>query len=794
MDASWTTTWSARARARRILRCVVLGCAVALMNSGLVSVISALFQLRTNYAIKEHEERGDFRAALGRLVLIDAALAGAAAFLVAYVAPAAQGSGLSELKGFLNGSRIPGLWRLRTFVVKYVAIALVIGSGLPVGREGPAAYLGGCVGTWAWRLVLRDDSERENDRKRLYATLGGAAGIATAFNAPVGGVLYVFEEISSYWDHEKTFYACLSTTVAVAAQKYLSQALHGASTRFQSLVIFDEAASVAGARWVWRDVPVVLVVALAAGAASALLTRVMLLAQRLRRRAAWRGPRFAKFAEAVAVCVVIGVAFFLLPKLGKCRARDDGHRRRRLAGGERHYRAYDCGAGRYNDLASLTLVGEEGAIKALLARDVARPFSGASLGVFVAAYFLCFSAIAGLSIPIGTFVPNMLLGAAVGRAIGDAAGELVGGLSGGGLFALVGAAAMLGGYTRLALTVAVLLVEATGDVGAAVPVLAASLVGSGASAALAPASYDDVLLHLRRVPYLEDAVPEATAALPVAAVCDAHGPRLRAREPAAAVAAAVEAERLYHLVVDGRGRHAGVASRQALAAALGRAERKRGDVVDSVRRGRERIATMPSPFARSPFAGGDASPRDDMPRRRLFGADGAPATPDGELDLDAARGDAPARPARAEGPRGDVDVLALADRAPYAVRADFPVGLCVPLVRKLQLAYVVVVEDDGAPRGLVERVHLLGLDLERLERIAVAAGDGAEAERSRRVDDDLELRAAGDTLNLRAEILGYATSASPPGPQQSPYDGLAATHLGRSLSLGDLGSPKRGVA
>ena len=199
----------------------------------------------------------------------------------------------------------------------------------------------------------------------------------------------------------------------------------------------------------------------------------------------------------------------------------------------------------------------------------------------------------------------MLLGAAVGRLIGDAAGELVGGLSGGGLFALVGAAAMLGGYTRLALTVAVLLVEATGDVGAAVPVLAASLVGSGASAALAPASYDDVLLHLRRVPYLEDAVPEATAALPVAAVCDANGPRLRAREPAAAVAAAVEAERLYHLVVDGRGRHAGVASRQALAAALGGAERKCGDVVDGghragTRRWSRRWTTGSTATTRSP--------------------------------------------------------------------------------------------------------------------------------------------------------------------------------------------------
>ena len=72
-------------------------------------------------ALRATTERIFDRAA----VAADAALAGAAAFLVAYVAPAAQGSGLSELKGFLNGSRIPGLWRLRTFVVKYVAIALV---------------------------------------------------------------------------------------------------------------------------------------------------------------------------------------------------------------------------------------------------------------------------------------------------------------------------------------------------------------------------------------------------------------------------------------------------------------------------------------------------------------------------------------------------------------------------------------------------------------------------------------------------------------------------------------------
>ena len=44
--------------------------------------------------------------------------------------------------------------------------------------------------------------------------------------------------------------------------------------------------------------------------------------------------------------------------------------------------------GDYNDLATLTLVGGEGAIKNLLARDQRAPFSVASLSLFIVAYFL----------------------------------------------------------------------------------------------------------------------------------------------------------------------------------------------------------------------------------------------------------------------------------------------------------------------------------------------------------------------------------------------------------------------
>jgi len=212
-------------------------------------------------------------------------------------------------------------------------------------------------------------------------------------------------------------------------------------------------------------------------------------------------------------------------------------------------------------------------------------------------------------VPIGTFVPNMLLGAAIGRSLGTLFGQAVGGLSSPGLYALCGAAAMLGGFTRVSLTVTVLLIEATGDVASTLPLFLAALAGHGAAACIAE-PYDDVLLHMRKVPHIGDRPPDTTAGLRAGDLC-ARTPGLPASCGRRAVEACLDAAArdAYVVVVDGDGRHVGVASTEALRRRVGAAAPpKRGDVSAVLSTARKRLVfTIDSP-ARSRTTRASPSP------------------------------------------------------------------------------------------------------------------------------------------------------------------------------------------
>jgi chloride channel 3/4/5 len=143
---------------------------------------------------------------------ISTAMAVYAAWLCVAISPYAAGSGISEIKVVLGGfviKRLLGGW---TLLAKSIGLMLSVGSGMMVGKEGPCVHLACC----AANLVSRFFSKfRDNEaRKRELMSSAAAAGVAVAFGAPVGGVLFSLEEVSSYFPPQTMWRSIFCAIVA----------------------------------------------------------------------------------------------------------------------------------------------------------------------------------------------------------------------------------------------------------------------------------------------------------------------------------------------------------------------------------------------------------------------------------------------------------------------------------------------------------------------------------------------------------------------------------------------------
>ena len=128
--------------------------------------------------------------------------------------PEAAGSGVQRLEAEMRGEEGPA--RLVILPAKFVGGLLSLGSGMALGREGPTVQMGaslaGAVGR-AGRLGAEDVRD-------LSAAAGGA-GLAVAFNAPLGGILFVLEEVSQAFRVRLVLATLVAVGVAVAVAQLL---------------------------------------------------------------------------------------------------------------------------------------------------------------------------------------------------------------------------------------------------------------------------------------------------------------------------------------------------------------------------------------------------------------------------------------------------------------------------------------------------------------------------------------------------------------------------------------------
>jgi CIC family chloride channel protein len=125
-----------------------------------------------------------------------------------YWAPGAVGSGIPQVK--LAYAREAGRVPMRDAVGKFVLAVIQIGSGASLGREGPTVQI--CAGITS---LLGKFGKLSRQNRRRMASVGVAAGIAAAFNAPIAAVTFTLEEIIG--DLDQTMLSGVIVAAALAA-------------------------------------------------------------------------------------------------------------------------------------------------------------------------------------------------------------------------------------------------------------------------------------------------------------------------------------------------------------------------------------------------------------------------------------------------------------------------------------------------------------------------------------------------------------------------------------------------
>ena len=128
----------------------------------------------------------------------------------------AAGSGVAEVRVILSGFVLHGFLGVKTLVVKTLALILSVASGLSLGKEGPFVHIATCVGNIACRLFSKYD--HNDGKRREVLSAAAAAGVAVAFGAPIGGVLFSLEEVAYFFPAKtlfRTFFCCICAALTL---------------------------------------------------------------------------------------------------------------------------------------------------------------------------------------------------------------------------------------------------------------------------------------------------------------------------------------------------------------------------------------------------------------------------------------------------------------------------------------------------------------------------------------------------------------------------------------------------
>ncbi|KAH9331624.1 hypothetical protein KI387_003732, partial [Taxus chinensis] len=478
---------------------------VGFFNNLAVENIAGLkFVITSNYMLEKR-----YMLAFAVYAGSNLVLALLSALLCAYIAPAAAGSGIPEVKAYLNGVDAPAILAPSTLFVKIFGSIGAVSASLHVGKEGPLVHTGACIAsllgqggskryhlTWRWLRYFKNDRDR-----RDLVTCGAAAGVAAAFRAPVGGVLFALEEVTSWWRSAllwRTFFT--TAVVAVVLRGFIDYCKNGRCGLFGNggLIMFD--VSSVTISYHISDLFPVIILGVFGGILGGLYNYLLDKILRIYSLINERGPMF-KLALTGIISIITSVCAFGLPWLAKCTRCPEGlDESCPTIGRSGNFKKFQCAPDHYNELASLFFNTNDDAIRNLFSIGTSTEFHLSSILMFFSAVYVLALLTYGIAVPSGLFIPVILAGATYGRFFGILMGSFT--QLDQGLFAVLGAASFLGGSMRMTVSLCVILLELTNNL-LMLPLVMLVLLISKTVGDVFNSSVYDQIVHLKGLPFLE---------------------------------------------------------------------------------------------------------------------------------------------------------------------------------------------------------------------------------------------------------------------------------------------------
>ena len=465
-------------------------------------------------------------------ILWNAVLVGGSSLLALKCAPGAIGSGIPEVKSYLNGVRMKKVFSGEVLFVKFLGTALCYSTGLMIGPEGPLVHMGAILGSLltggqsnfhiklpfglmdrriSWRCEPLMEFRSDKDR-RDFITIGAAAGFGGAFGAPIGGVLFALEEACSFWTPILMWRTVLATLMATFVLLLVNNLFREMNGEAVDKSLTSGLINLQGTQTCdMSELPLFAMIGVIGGLLGALFN--FLFEKKMRYFKSLNLDYRVKVRNIVIVSVVTSIVLYSIPAMFgdvACRPRakfvDDADDEENDM--DELWIRYGCKKSETNVIASIFFGQRSEAIREFL--EEPHQFRASSLVVMFLVFFPFTVASFCQDIPTGVFLPTILSGSCMGAIFGKIVVAAMDVEPGSDVeerilrhCALGGCVALLGGLLRSTVSLCVIIMEGTGQTELLLPIIVTSVCARTVGNYFNIGLYE-LAMEMKGVPFLEN--------------------------------------------------------------------------------------------------------------------------------------------------------------------------------------------------------------------------------------------------------------------------------------------------